>query len=104
MSKKRKIGAPAHRAMMVSKQAERALHAFFYEEDAFPYLSLDSVQPEPGSSNLILNFRLARDPAPLLSVGEILRELRLLEGSMRAVVAREVHRKRVPGLRFRVLP
>lgn len=101
MSKKRSMSP---RAYQLSKQAQRALQAYFYEEEDFPYLDLDSVEPEPGGSNPIVNVRFAAGPAPDLSVGTILKELRAGEGRMRAVVARAINRKKTPGLRFRVLP
>lgn len=103
MSTKQKH-AVSHKALQLSKQAERALQAYFYEEEDFPYLVLDSVEPEPGTSNLIVNCRLNVDPAPELPVGAILKELRNGEGRMRAIIAASISRKRTPGLRFRVLP
>jgi len=102
MSTKQK--AISHKAYQMSKQAERALQTYFYEEEDFPYLVLDSVEPEPGTSNLIVNVSMVSDPAPELSVGTILKELRNGEGRMRGIIAASISRKRTPGLRFRVLP
>lgn len=57
------------------------------------------VEPEPGGVNLVVRVAL---PRPDISAPEVLQRLHALRTFLRGEIAAAIHRKRAPGLLFRV--
>ncbi len=57
------------------------------------------VEPEPGGVNLVVRIAL---PRPDISASEVLQRLNALRTYLRGEIAAAIHRKRTPGLLFRV--
>ena len=71
-------------------------------DESLSDLNVDSVEPLPGGSVLLVVLS-----APSLTqdgIAGIESRLRQASGLLRAAIAGETHRKRVPHLRFRVVP
>ena len=94
-----------HRGRQYCKAVQRCLEAALSEEPGdspLDGLSIDSVTPEPGGAALlVVSLHPGADAAELAT-----REaaLNAAAGHMRAAIAGGIRRKRVPHLRFRVVP
>ena len=84
------------------RQVEERLGLVLAGELADPLLQdlyVAAVEPEPGGVNLVVRLAL---PRPDISAVAVLQRLTALKTFLRAEIAAAIHRKKVPGLVFRV--
>ncbi len=84
------------------RQVEERLGLVFagdIEDPLLQELYVAGVEPEPGGVNLVVRLAL---PRPEISAVAVLQRLTALKTFLRAEIAAAIHRKKVPGLVFRV--
>ena len=84
------------------RQVEERLGLVFAGDIDDPLLQelyVAGVEPEPGGVNLVVRLAL---PRPEISAVAVLQRLTALRTFLRAEIAAAIHRKRAPGLLFRV--
>lgn len=84
------------------RQVEERLGLVFagdIEDPLLQELYVAGVEPEPGGVNLVVRLAL---PRPDISAVAVLQRLTALKTFLRAEIAAAIHRKKVPGLVFRV--
>lgn len=71
-------------------------------DDLLQALIVESVQPAPDSSRVLVTVRV-QPRAEVVDIGQVQERLHQCRGRFRTEVAAAIHRKRVPELVFRVL-
>ena len=92
------------KALQLCAQVARTLGevlAWESGDDLLRDLTVESVQPAPDSSRLLVTVRLHAAPGTV-PADRVLEHLNRAQGKLRAEVAAAIHRKRVPELTFRV--
>ncbi len=104
LAKKERKKRIDYKSLQLSKQAERALHLEWsgvFATSVLADLKIHSVEPEPQSQRLIVTIIL--DSACSCSEKEVLVKLTNERGHLRSIIARAIHRKKVPELAFRII-
>ena len=88
------------KTLQLCRQVERALNYALgsCENDVLADLRVDSVEPAPNASHLLVTVSPLN---PELRALQILPELQRASGYIRSEIATSIHRKRVPELSFR---
>ena len=98
-------GKADHRALQLCKQVHLAIEGSLACDCTHPVLQdvlVTSVQPVAGGAAMLVTLTLPQATLPALDTAH--QALVAEEGVLRAAVAAAIHRKRVPTLRFRVVP
>lgn len=95
------------KTQQLCQQVERTLSLVLsgeFSDELLQSLIVQSVIPNPNAGQLLVTVRVASgcEAAPAASI--VLGRLDQVAGRLRSEVARSITRKRVPVLRFRVLP
>ena len=95
------------KTQQLCQQVERTLSLVLpgeFSDELLQSLIVQSVIPNPNAGQLLVTVSVARgcEAAPAASI--VLGRLEQVAGRLRSEVARSITRKRVPVLRFRVLP